>query len=399
MAKAIYHRKGFGLKDQITGELTAEYYSDLIAQLRAAGNQLKNGRVTIRLAGAFGFCWGVERAVSMAYETRQHFPDRQIYITNEIIHNPLVNENLQKKAVNFLPFREDGSKDFSKITPADVVILPAFGASAQELTTLIDIGCEIVDTTCPWVSRVWNRVAKYEQAQFTAIIHGKYNHEETIATASRAKRFLILQNLAEAKWVCNYILTGGEEANTFMQRFAKATSPGFDSQKDLIRVGVANQTTMLKTETEQIGKLFEQTMLSKYGPSQLDEHFISAGDTICDATQERQDAMHGLLSPDVDCLLVIGGFNSSNTGHLQEIAESKGVISYHIDGVERIGPGNTITHKDKGETDLQHTNNWLPEGEITIGVTAGASTPDQVVAQVIERTCQLANSTALQVKL
>ncbi len=230
MTKAIYHRKGFGLKDQIAGELTAEYHSDLIAELRANGNQLKKGRVTIRLADAFGFCWGVERAVSMAYETRQHFPDRQIYITNEIIHNPLVNENLQKKAVNFLPLNSDGSKDFSKITPADVVILPAFGASAQELKTLIDLGCEIVDTTCPWVSRVWNRVAKYEEAEFTAIIHGKYNHEETIATASRAKRFLILQNLAEAKWVCDYILNGGQ-ADTFMQRFSKATSPGFDPKK------------------------------------------------------------------------------------------------------------------------------------------------------------------------
>ncbi len=149
---------------------------------------------------------------------------------------------------------------------------------------------------------------------------------------------------------------------------------------------------MLKTETEQIGKLFEQTMLSKYGPSKLNEHFVSAGDTICDATQERQDAMQGLLGPDVDCLLVIGGFNSSNTGHLQEIAESKGVISYHIDGVERIGPGNSIAHKAKDENNLQHTDNWLPDGEITIGVTAGASTPDQVVEQVIERTCELANS-------
>src|SRR5580704_14368637 len=220
MTKAIYHRKGFGLKDQITGELMAEYHSDLIAELRTNGNQLKKGRVTVRLADAFGFCWGVERAVSMAYETRQHFPNRQIYITNEIIHNPLVNENLQKKEISFLPLNEDGSKDFSKIRPSDVVILPAFGASAQELKSLLDIGCEIVDTTCPWVSRVWNRVAKYEQAEFTAIIHGKYNHEETIATASRAKRFLILQNLAEAKWVCEYILIGGD-SDSFMQRFSK----------------------------------------------------------------------------------------------------------------------------------------------------------------------------------
>ena len=224
MAKAIYHRKGFGLKDQIAGELTTDYQSDLIAELRANGNTLKKGRVTIRLADAFGFCWGVERAVSMAYETTQHFPDRKIWITNEIIHNPLVNENLQKKAVQFLPLKEDGNKDFSKIKPADVVILPAFGASAGELEALTDIGCEIVDTTCPWVSRVWNRVAKYEQEEFTAIIHGKYNHEETIATASRAKLFLILQNLDEAKWVCDYILCGGD-SDTFWSDFPRPVQP------------------------------------------------------------------------------------------------------------------------------------------------------------------------------
>ncbi len=296
----------------------------------------------------------------------------------------------KKKAVGFLPLKPDGNKDLSTITPADVVILPAFGASADELKALTDIGCEIVDTTCPWVSRVWNRVAKYEQAEFTAIIHGKYNHEETIATASRANRFLILQNLDEANWVCEYILCGGDPG-TFLERFSKASSVGFDPQIHLARVGVANQTTMLKTETEQIGKLFERTMLSKYGPSQLDEHFISAGDTICDATQERQDAMYRLIEPAVDCLLVIGGFNSSNTGHLQEIAESKGIASYHIDGVERIGPGNTIEHKIKDEGHLQRTDNWLPAGKIMVGVTAGASTPDQVVAQVIEKTCELAN--------
>jgi 4-hydroxy-3-methylbut-2-enyl diphosphate reductase len=391
MTKAIYHRKGFGLQDQIACELANEYQSDLIGQLRANGNRLKQGRVNIRLATAFGFCWGVERAVSMAYETRQHFPQRRIWITNEIIHNPLVNENLQRKDINFVPLLDDGKKDFSKVTSTDVVILPAFGASAQELSTLTGIGCEIVDTTCPWVSRVWNRIAKYEKEEFTAIIHGKYNHEETIATASRTKRFLILENLAEAKFVCNYILSGGP-AEIFLARFRQACSIGFNPQEHLERVGVANQTTMLKTETEQIGKLFEQTMLIKYGPHEVNEHFISAGDTICDATQERQDAIYQLIEPGLDCLLVIGGFNSSNTGHLQEIAEEKNVPSYHIDGVERIGPGNTIKHKITGDKGLKQTDNWLPNGEIVVGITAGASTPDQVVAQVIDKTCQLANS-------
>jgi 4-hydroxy-3-methylbut-2-enyl diphosphate reductase len=391
MTKATYHRKGFGLKDQIAHELTSEYQSGFIAQLRENGNILKNGRVTIRLANAFGFCWGVERAVSMAYETRQHFPDRKIWITNEIIHNPLVNKNLQKKNVSFVPLKDDGLKDFSKMAPNDVVILPAFGASEQELNTLTELGCEIVDTTCPWVSRVWNRVAKYEKEEFTAIIHGKYNHEETIATASRTKRYLIVENLAEAKFVSDYILSE-DTSNSFLTRFEKASSTGFDPQKHLQKVGVANQTTMLKTETEQIGKLFEQTMLTKYGPQKLNEHFISAGDTICDATQERQDAMYELIEPGLDCLLVIGGFNSSNTGHLQEIAESKKVPSYHIDGVDRIGPGNIINHKTASSKELKQTKNWLSPGEITVGITAGASTPDQVIEQVIKQTCEIANS-------
>jgi len=391
MTKATYHRKGFGLKDQIALELTSEYHSGLIAQLRENGNLLRNGRVTIRLANAFGFCWGVERAVSMAYETRQYFPERRIWITNEIIHNPLVNENLQRKNVSFVPLKNDGTKDFSTIAPNDVVILPAFGASEQELNSLTGLGCEIVDTTCPWVSRVWNRVAKYEKEEFTAIIHGKYNHEETIATASRTKRYLILENLAEAKFVCDYILAK-DTSDTFLSHFSHACSIGFDPKIHLRKVGVANQTTMLKTETEQIGKLFEQTMLAKYGPHKLNEHFISAGDTICDATQERQDAMYQLIEPGLDCLLVIGGFNSSNTGHLQEIAESKNVPSYHIDGVERIGPGNTIRHKSKSSRQLKQTENWLVPGEIIVGITAGASTPDQVIEQVIQKTCQLANS-------
>lgn len=390
MAKATYHRKGFGLQNQIASELTGEYQSGLIAEIRENGNLLKEGRVTIRLANAFGFCWGVERAVSMAYETRQHFPDRKIWITNEIIHNPLVNENLQKKDISFVSLKEDGSKDFSQIETNDVVILPAFGASKEELNTLTGLGGEIVDTTCPWVSRVWNRIAKYEKEEFTAIIHGKYNHEETIATASRTKRYLIVENLEEAKIVCDYILSGNS-AQDFLKRFNRATSLGFDPHKHLEKVGVANQTTMLKTETEQIGKLFEQTMMTKYGPHKIDEHFISAGDTICDATQERQDAMYELIGQGLDCLLVIGGFNSSNTGHLQEIAESKNVPSYHIDGVDRIGPGNIIKHKMIHSKELKITENWLPPGEITVGITAGASTPDQVIEQVINKTCQLAN--------
>lgn len=381
---AKYHRKSFGLKEEVQEELQRAYESDLITGLRTNGNEFTAGEVTIRLAEAFGFCWGVDRAVSMAYETRKRFPDRRIWITNEIIHNPVVNKRLRDMGIGFIPVGPDQRKDFSGIAPGDVVILPAFGASVEEMRLLEAKSCEVVDTTCPWVSRVWNRIAKYEQAEFTAIIHGKYKHEETIATSSRATHYLIVQDMADAQWVCRYILQGGDRGS-FLSNFKKASSPGFDPDRHLVRVGIANQTTMLKGETEQIGKLFERTMLQKYGPEHLNEHFLSPGDTICNATQERQDAMLKLVEERLDVILVIGGYNSSNTGHLHEIAVGKGIPAYHIDGPACIGPGNRISHKPLGSSNAVVKEGWLPDGRVVIGVTSGASTPDQVVAEVIEK--------------
>lgn len=376
-----YHRKGFGHEAEVSTLLSSEYKSNLIAAIRANNYRLQRGEITIYLAEAFGFCWGVERAVAIAYETRQHFPNERIWITNEIIHNPSVNQRLREMQVNFIAVH-DGQKDFSVVERGDVVILPAFGASVNEMQLLNERGCTIVDTTCPWVSKVWNSVERHKKRRYTSIIHGKYNHEETIATSSFADKYLVVLNLEQANYVANYILHGGDRAE-FMNKFAKACSPGFDPDKDLECIGVANQTTMLKSETEQIGKLFERTMLKKYGPAALNEHFMSFN-TICDATQERQDAMLDLVKEDLDLIVVIGGFNSSNTTHLQEIAIAHSIPSYHIDGPERIGAGNWIEHKPLGK-DLEVTENWLPQGEIAIGVTSGASTPDQAVEGVIEK--------------
>lgn len=379
-----YHRKGFGLKESIQEELASQYESDLISFIRQNNNEAKRGEITIKLAEAFGFCWGVDRAVSMAYETRKQFPDKRIWITNEIIHNPLVNENLRRMEIRFIFQDKEGRKDFSGIESGDVVILPAFGASVQEMEFLSNKSCIIVDTTCPWVSRVWNRVDKYKKSDFTAIIHGKYKHEETVATSSRAQHYLIVQDLNEAKWVCNFILEGGQ-ADDFLLKFRDAVSKDFDPSKQLLRLGVANQTTMLKGETEKIGKLFEQTMLAKYGPQNLNEHFMSPGDTICDATQERQDAMQQLIEQELDLLVVIGGYNSSNTGHLHEMALAKGKPAYHIDGPSCIGRDNSIRHKESAFERTLLQKPFLPPGKLTIGLSAGASTPDQVVAEVIER--------------
>ncbi|MBF2021878.1 MAG: 4-hydroxy-3-methylbut-2-enyl diphosphate reductase [Hydrococcus sp. C42_A2020_068] len=386
-----YHRKGFGREAEVMGVLNTEYQSNLIQEIRHNNYRLQRGEVTIRLAEAFGFCWGVERAVAMAYETRQHFPTERIWITNEIIHNPSVNQRLQEMEVGFISV-VDGKKDFSAVESGDVVILPAFGASVAEMQLLNKKGCTIVDTTCPWVSKVWNSVEKHKKRNYTSIIHGKYNHEETIATSSFAGTYLVVLNLEQANYVCDYILNGGDREE-FLTKFKNAYSEGFDPDRDLEQIGIANQTTMLKSETEQIGKLFERTMLKKYGPTELDRHFMSFN-TICDATQERQDAMFNLVEENLTLMLVIGGYNSSNTTHLQEIAIERGIPSYHIDSAARIGPGNRIEHKPLGK-DLEVTENWLPEGSIVVGVTSGASTPDKIVEEAIEKIFELKGLVAI----
>lgn len=376
-----YHRKGFGHEAEVANVMETAYQSSLIQQIRDNNYRLERHGVTIRLAEAFGFCWGVERAVAIAYETRQHFPTERIWITNEIIHNPSVNQHLRDMEVGFIAV-EQGQKNFSVVDRGDVVILPAFGASVQEMQLLNDKGCKIVDTTCPWVSKVWNSVEKHKKRDHTSIIHGQYKHEETVATSSFADKYLVVLNLQEAEYVSNYIINGGER-DRFLAKFGNACSAGFDPDVDLERVGIANQTTMLKSETEQIGKLFEKTMMRKFGPENLNEHFLSFN-TICDATQERQDAMLSLVEEKLDLMVVIGGFNSSNTTHLQEIAIDKSIPSYHIDCAERILPGNRIEHKPLGG-DLVISENWLPEGKIVVGVTSGASTPDKVVEDAIDR--------------
>jgi 4-hydroxy-3-methylbut-2-en-1-yl diphosphate reductase len=388
-----YHRKGFGHDAEVTEMLRFEYQSGLIQEIRNNGYRLQRGEVTILLAESFGFCWGVERAIALAYETRQQFPQERIWITNEIIHNPSVNQNLRDMQVEFIPVDPQGQKDFSVVAGDDVVILPAFGASVQEMEMLNQKGCKIMDTTCPWVSKVWNSVEKHKKGSYTSIIHGKYKHEETIATSSYADKYLIVLDLKEAEYVCNYILNGGDRTE-FLDKFRNAYSANFDPDLDLRQLGVANQTTMLKGETEQIGKLFEHTLIRKYGPGVINQHFLSFN-TICDATQERQDAMFQLVEEPLDLMVVIGGFNSSNTTHLQEISIDRTIPSYHIDSGDRIGPGNRVEHKPL-HRDLEVEQHWLPDGPLVIGVTSGASTPDKVVADILEKIFEL-KATAIAV--
>ena len=384
-----YNRRGFGRAEEVAESLEQAYQSGLIGTIRDNDYKFSHGRLNIRLAEAFGFCWGVERAVAMAYETRKHYPEERLWITNEIIHNPSVNNHLRQMNVQFIPV-EQGVKDFSGVTNGDVVILPAFGATVQEMQLLNERGCHIVDTTCPWVSKVWNTVEKHKKQIVTSIIHGKVKHEETLATSSFAGTYLVVLDLEEAQIVADYILGKGDR-DKFMQRFAKACSVGFDPDKDLGRLGVANQTTMLKSETEEIGRLFERTMLRKYGPVELNDHFL-AFNTICDATQERQDAMFSLVDEPLDLMVVIGGFNSSNTTHLQEIAITRGIRSFHIDTPDRIDVNtNSVEHMPLSEA-LRTDAEFLPAGAVNVGITSGASTPDRVVEEVIGKLMQLSES-------
>jgi len=291
-------------------QMEEEYTSDMMQTLKEDKFEHTWGNVTVKLAQSYGFCWGVERAVQIAYEARKQFPEHNLWITNEIIHNPTVNNRMAEMKVQMIPLEENG-KDFSVVQPNDVVILPAFGAAVQEMQILNDKNVQVVDTTCPWVSKVWNTVEKHKKSTYTSVIHGKYAHEETVATASFAGQYVIVKNMKEAAYVCDYILGGKLDGSSgtkeeFLEKFKFAISKGFDPDKDLVKLGIANQTTMLKGETEEIGKLLERTMIQKYGVENSTEHFMSFN-TICDATQERQDAMYNLVKQEVDLILVVGG--------------------------------------------------------------------------------------------
>jgi 4-hydroxy-3-methylbut-2-enyl diphosphate reductase len=391
--ESTYFRRGFGLKSEIEVQLMADYHSAVVEALRRQQHRLVVGPLTFRLAREFGFCYGVDRAVDYAYETRLKFPDRTLYLVGEIIHNPHVNQKLRDMGVSFLARGDTGEFDFSSIGADDVVILPAFGVTIGDFERLRQIGCVLVDTTCGSVLNVWKRVDNYARDGFTAIIHGKHYHEETKATASQVMRYpggryLVVLNMDEARIVCDFIEHGGD-AEALGVRFAQGVSPGFDFERDLIRVGVANQTTMLSGESLAIAEVIRRSIERRYGATALAEHFRSF-DTICSATQERQDAVVDLLQEPLDVMLVVGGYNSSNTCHLAALVQSKGVPTFHIEDAACVEPtSGAIRHQPIGTKQEERTEDWLGKARI-IGVTAGASTPNNKIGETIARVCQLA---------
>jgi len=383
-----YFRKGFGLKGEIQGALTDDYHSAVVDEVRARGYSLTVGDLTVRLAQEFGFCYGVDRAVEYAYETRAKFPDKRIFLVGEIIHNPHVNAKLADMGIAILARSAAGEFDFAPVTADDAVILPAFGVTREDFERLRAAGAVLVDTTCGSVLNVWKRVESYARDGFTAVIHGKYQHEETKATASQVAqypggRYLVVRDMAEARVVCEFIEreAGGD---ALRQRFAAAASPGFDPARDLGRVGIANQTTMLSSESLAIAAEIRRAMAARYGAAGLADHFRSF-DTICSATQDRQDAVLRLLKDSVDVVVVVGGYNSSNTNHLAALCAER-VPTYHVQDAGCIVPETgTIRHKPVGTQQEVELAGWLTPGPHVVGVTAGASTPNNKVGETISR--------------
>ena len=391
--ESTYFRRGFGLKSEIESQLTADYHSTVVEALRTGDYRLDVGPLSFRLAREFGFCYGVDRAVDYAYETRRKFPDRRLYLVGEIIHNPHVNRKLSDMGVRFLARGEDGGFDFGEVRSEDVVILPAFGVTIGDFERLRALGCVLVDTTCGSVLNVWKRVESYARDGYTAVIHGKHYHEETKATASQVMkypggRYLVVLNMEEARAVCDFIEGEGDVA-TMERRFAKAVSPGFDFTRDLQRVGIANQTTMLSGESLAIAEEIRRSVERRYGTAAVADHFRSF-DTICSATQERQDAVLALIREPLDVMVVVGGYNSSNTCHLAALVQSEGVRTFHIEDAEGVHPeAGTIRHQPIGTRQEVTTDGWLGDARV-IGITAGASTPNNKVGETIARICALA---------
>lgn len=375
----------------VSAEVAVHYQSSLVEKIKDQGGKLTVGNTTLLLAKDFGFCYGVERAIDLAYASRKVFPDNRIFLIGEIIHNPEVNRQLREMNIVSLPWREiDASYD--DLTENDVVIVPAFGAPTHFMDKIEQRGCYTVDTTCGDVMKVWRRVRGYAKDGITSIIHGKADHEETRATSSRALgehgkgHYLIILTLADTDFVCNYICNGGDK-QAFLDRFSGSYSQGFDPDRDLKKIGVANQTTMLKSETQEIQNRLSKAISDRDGSA---ENF-SVFDTICGATQERQDALFEMLKTKMDLLLVVGGYNSSNTAHLVEIGE-KELPTFFISDASQIKSLHEIVHYDlhhAKETTSNYAEVFTGKEKVIIGLTAGASCPNNLIEATVKKVFEL----------
>jgi 4-hydroxy-3-methylbut-2-enyl diphosphate reductase len=378
--------------EAVQAQVLSHYRSGLVNRIREKGHVLSaNGLLTIKLAREFGFCYGVERAIDLAYAARRVFPPpKAIYLLGEIIHNPEVNDQIRNMGIRIISHKPT-EEELARLQAGDVVIIPAFGTEVETKQILIAKGCELVDTTCGDVMSVWKRVRQYSRESVTSIIHGKAKHEETKATTSQATahgpgHYLVVYNLEQTDYVCDYIIRGGAKS-AFLETFRGAYSNGFDPDLHLTAVGVANQTTMLRGETEEVQRRIKQAMIARYGQAELDRHFRFF-DTICGATQDRQDALEKLLREPMDLLLVIGGYNSSNTSHLAEMGEARRP-TYFVKNAAMMISDKLIRHYSLHQQKEVETVGWLPPGKITVGITAGASCPNNLIEDAIKRLFEL----------
>jgi 4-hydroxy-3-methylbut-2-en-1-yl diphosphate reductase len=375
---------------KVQEQVESHYRSTITERIRASGGILQVRNTTVLLAKQFGFCYGVERAIDLAYAARKVFADRRLFILGEIIHNPLVNEQIAAMGIKNL-IGKNREANIEDLTSEDVVIVPAFGTDLETLAKIQERACQIVDTTCGDVMSVWKRVRQNAMENVTSIIHGKAEHEETKATASRALgsghgHYLVVLTLADTDYVCDYIRHGGNKEE-LLARFSDGHSPGFDPDLHLKAVGVANQTTMLRGETEEVQRRIRTAVMDRDGPIEGLKNFRFF-DTICGATQERQEALRDLLDNSMDLLLVVGGYNSSNTSHLAEMGEAK-LPTYFIRGADKLESATRITHYNLHKKSEIATENWLPDGSLVIGITAGASCPNNLIEDTILRVYQL----------
>jgi len=374
----------------VQAQVLSHYRSDLVERIRANGHILSAGDLTIKLAKEFGFCYGVERAIDLAYAARRAYPERRIFLLGEIIHNPEVNDQIRRLGIVTIAGKP-GDEEINQLRPEDIVIIPAFGTEVATRKKLEEKGCLFVDTTCGDVMSVWKRVRQYSKEAVTSIIHGKAWHEETKATSSQARasgagHYLVVFTLGETDYVCDYIIRGGNKAE-FLEKFKGAYSEGFDPDIHLESIGVANQTTMLRGETEEVQRRLKAAMVQKYSLGEVEKHFRFF-DTICGATQDRQDALEKLLHQPLDLLLVIGGYNSSNTSHLAEMGEAK-LPTYFIKNAAKMESDQVIRHYDQHKHEEIEKRDWLPPGKITVGITAGASCPNNLIEDAIRRLFEL----------
>jgi 4-hydroxy-3-methylbut-2-enyl diphosphate reductase len=402
-----FRRTSFGLKQAVRPEIEQVFASRLVDHIRANDFGLDLGRIQVRLPRSFGLCHGVERAIQLAHETRRRYPQARLFLTDEIVHNGSVNGRLRALGYRYLGGRYADGTTIADLHPDDVVVLPAFGVETMLLEQLRARGVQIVDTTCGEVMAVWKRVREYARDGYTTVIHGSARHQETRATVSRADHddpflpqrldtpgaWIVVRDLDDAKALAR-VVTGKADPAAFAARFGGACSPGFDPVRDLQQVGIANQTTMLARETLAVQELLRLAFVARYGDREAAAR-VRLADTVCSATQDRQDALRELLAEPLDLLLVIGGYNSANTSHLVDLARAQGLAAFHIDAAACLESADTLRRWDAATQQETRTSPWWPRAEpARIGLAAGASTPDARIGEVVLRLAELAGLTA-----